>query len=212
MEYTTHNNEAIDTAGLTPQGVIETNKKELVSLFGNPIGQNFVVKFSDGNRALIYPSSADHWYVEGSAKQSHTNLQITLDLYREQADEKFADPVSKAMESAFDIMANVKATKGDDYATLLEISLLARKSLDLINSLSGAAIATGALPDIAGVALRSAASHITARTIILSARLGKIDTDKHSAGELMDWTERLLKAEGDGVKGLLSELEKDDDA
>lgn len=193
MEFTTHNNEAIETTGLAPQGVVDAKKDELVSLFGKPIGNNFVVKFEDGSRALLYPSSADHWYVEGTAKQSITNVQITLDLYREQAKEELADPIEKALSPAFDMMASIKANKGEDYATLLELALLARKSMDLVNVLVTGHVVEGHMPEEVGLAMTKTSAHITAKMIGLGARLGKVDTDKNSANELMDWGEKRLK-------------------
>lgn len=203
MEFTTHNNEAIETTGLTAQGVLTTTKQELTSLFGLPIGNNFVVKFADGNRALVYPSSADSWYVEGTSKQSLTNLQITLDLYREQASEKFADPLEKAMSPAFDMMASIKANKGEDYGLLLEMALLCRKHMELTNSLIMGMVAEEHIPKEVGVGLTKASAHITAKTIGLGARLGKISTNQNSAEELMDWAEKLMKLENDGAKSFL---------
>lgn len=212
MEYTTHNNEAIETTGLTAQGVVDATKEELVSLFGKPIGNNFVVKFSDGSRSLIYPSSADHWYVEGDGKQSMTNVQITLDLYREQAKEKFADPMEKALSPAFDMMASIKANKGEDYGTLLELALLAQKTMELTNVLISGLVIEGHMPKEVGTAMNKASAHITAKMIGLGAKLGKVDTNKHSAEELMDWAEKLMKLENDGVKNLVKEATKDGDA
>lgn len=211
MQYTTHNNEAIETTGLAPQGVVDAKKDELVSLFGKPIGNNFVVKFEDGSRALLYPSSADHWYVEGTAKQSITNVQIALDLYREQAAEKFADPVEKALSPAFDMMASIKANKGEDYGTLLELALLAQKSMELINVLISGLVVEGHMPEAVGLAMTKTSAHITAKMIGLGAKLGKVDTDKHSAEELMDWAEKLIKLESDGVKGLVKEFKAGND-
>jgi len=206
MEYTTHNNEAIETTGLTAQGVIEASKQELVSLFGKPMGSNFIIKFSDGNRALVYPSSADHWYVEGDAKQSITNVQITLDLYREQAKEKTADPMEKAMSPAFDLMESIRANKGEDYGKLLELALLARKSMELTNSLIAGMVAEGHIPKEVGKGLTKASCHLTAKMIGLGARLGDIKTDDNSANELMDWADKLMKLEQEGAKSLLKEL------
>jgi hypothetical protein len=211
MEFTTHNNEAIETTGLSAQGVVDAKKDELVSLFGKPIGNNFVVKFKDGSRALLYPSSADHWYVEGTAKQSITNVQITLDLFREQAAEKTSDPIEKALSPAFDMMASIKANKGEDYATLLELALLARKSMDLVNVLVSGHVIEGHMAEEVGVAMTKTSAHITAKIIGLGARLSKVDTDKNTANELMDWAEKLMKLESDGVKGLMKEVKDTDD-
>lgn len=212
MEYTTHNNEAIETTGLTAQGVVDATKEELVSLFGKPIGNNFVVKFSDDSRALLYPSSADHWYVEGSGKQSMANVQITLDLYREQAKEKSADPMEKALGPAFDMMASIKANKGEDYGTLLELALLAQKTMEMTNMLISGLVIEGHMPKEVGTVMTKTSAHITAKMIGLGAKLGKVDTSKHSAEELMDWAEKLMKLENDGVKNLVKEVTKDGDA
>ena len=213
MEFTTHNNEAIETTGLTAQGVLATTKQELTSLFGLPIGNNFVVKFADGSRALVYPSSADSWYVEGTSKQSLTNLQITLDLYREQASDKFADPVEKAMSPAFDMMASIKANKGEGYAMLLELALLSRKHMELTNSLIMGMVAEEHIPEVVGKGLTKAGAHITSKIIGLGARLGNIDTTQHGAEELMDWVDKLMKLENEGAKSLFKDLDlkgKDD--
>ena len=213
MEFTTHNNEAIETTGLTAQGVVKTTMQELTSLFGKPIGNNFVVKFTDGSRALVYPSSADHWYVEGDGKQSINNVQITLDLYREQAKEKFADPMEKAMSPAFDMMESIKANRGEGYAKLLELALLARKGMELTHGLIHGMVAEGHIPKEVGTGLTKASCHLTAKMIGLGARLGNISTDNNSAEELMDWADKLMKLEQEGVKSMLADLGmKDEDA
>lgn len=211
MQYVTHNDTAIETTGLTTQGVIDAKKDELVSLFGKPTGNNFIVKFEDGSRALIYPSSAEHWHVGACSQQAITNVQITLDLYREQAADKFADPVEKAMGPAFDMMASIKANKGEAYGTLLELALMARKTMDLTNVLVSGLVAEGSMPKEVGLALTKTSAHITAKMIGCGARLGKIDTDNNSANELMDWADKLLKLEGEGVKGLVKDIASKDD-
>lgn len=211
MEYTTHNNADIETTGLTAQGVIGAKKDELVSLFGNPFGSNFILKFEDESRALLYPSSSDHWYVEGTSKQAMHNVQIALDLHREQAAEKFADPVEKALSPAFDMMASIKANKGEPYAQLVELALLARKSMDLLNVLVSGHVIEGHMPEEVGAAMTKTSAHITAKMIGIAARLAKVDHVKDKPEELMDWVERLMKLESDGVKGLMKEVGGKDD-
>ena len=88
MQFTTHNNEAIPTMGLSKVGTVETTRRELTKLFGEPIGYNFVVKFSDGERVLVYPLKGDTYQVEGTSKNALNNLSIAIDLHRERGEDR----------------------------------------------------------------------------------------------------------------------------
>ena len=215
MNFKTHNDTEISTFGMTPQGVIEVSKEELSSLFGKPIGRwMYRVQFEDGSAALLYPSGSDEkkFHVESVGKQGMDNVQIAIDLYRESAGEKFADPIEKLMAPAFDMMKNIRSVKGESYAQLVELAMLARKSHELTSMLSHMAQDAGILPKEAADGMRSAISMLTAKTISIGARMTKLDTDKNGAEELMDTVERMMKAEQEGAKGMLSKLmeSKDD--
>jgi hypothetical protein len=231
MTFKTHNDTDININGTHGQGNVTAAYKELCSLFGKPtagdgykVDAEWAVMFDDGTVATIYNwkngknyegenglpvEQIEYWNIGGMTSQAATNVQIALDLYREQAKEKFADPMEKALSPAFDMMASIKANKGEDYGTLLELALLAQKSMELINVLISGLVIEEHMPKEVGVAMNKTSAHITAKMIGLAAKLGKIDTNKHSAEELMDWAEKLMKLESDGVKTLVKDLDGD---
>lgn len=234
MTFKTHNETEININGTCLQGEVEATYAELCDLFGShhdgdgyKVDAEWYVQFSDGTVATIYNwkngknyegenglplEQIDSWHIGGNSAKAETQVQIALDLHREQAKEKSADPMEKALGPAFDMMASIKANKGEDYGTLLELALLAQKTMELTNVLISGLVIEGHMPKEVGTVMTKTSAHITAKMIGLGAKLGKVDTNKHSAEELMDWAEKLMKLENDGVKNLVKEVTKDGDA
>lgn len=232
MTFKTHNDTEININGTCLQGEVQATYAELCDLFGShhdgdgyKVDAEWYVQFDDGTIATIYNwkngknyegenglslEQIDSWHIGGDSTQAETNVQIALDLFREQAKEKSADPMEKALSPAFDMMASIKANKGEDYGTLLELALLAQKMMELNNVLISGLVIEEHMPKEVGRAMSKTSAHITAKLIGLAAKLGKVDTNKHSAEELMDWAEKLMKLESEGVKGLVEQLGEGD--
>ena len=214
MEFTTHNQQEIDTQGLTSHGTIETSAQELTNLFGKGMLDKpmWRVLFKDGNVAFIYPADGKHYYVEGRDAQAFINVQIALDLHREQIEAaKKKNPIEEALGGAFEMMDMLRATKGENYVRLVEIGMLIRKNQDILHTMIGAAISGGELSEGKAQMVADVGSMVSAKILALSARIAGIaKADKREdAEELMGWVDRVLEEEAKGAKGLIESLTKD---
>lgn len=214
MEFTTHNQQDIDTQDLSQSTTITATAKELTDLFGKGMLDKpmWRVLFKDESVALIYPADAERWYVESRNKQGLDNVQITLDLSREQTEEKRKkNPIEEALQGAVEIMDMLRATKGEKYAMLVELGMLVRKNQDLLHAMVGAAIAGGEVPEPAGDIMGHINAQISAKIIGIASRMGDVARGSaNEAEELMGWVDRMLVAEGKGAKGLMESIMKED--
>ena len=233
MTFITHNQESININGTSLQGEIDASYQELCDLFGAPTGGDgyktdaeWEVKFSDGTIATIYNwkngknyegengqavEQIRDWHIGGHSAQAETNVQIALDLHREQKNDSEKDEVDQAFEAAFDIMDTLKATKGEGYAKTVEVAMLMRKQQQMVEMLLGAAIAGGSIPRHAAPMLQTANTHMIAKVISIAARLANLNSNTlPDAEELMGWVDRMIEAEQAAAKKLVEKATKDD--
>lgn len=212
MEFTTHNQQDIDTSTLTDETVIKVTADELTALFGKGIEGKpmWRVLFKDENVAFIYPCGDDSFYVESRSKQGLMNVQITIDLHREQTAVEKKDPIEKALESAHEIMDSLRGTKGEGYARLVEMGMLVRKNQDLLHAMIGAGIAGGELPEHAGELVAKISAHMNAKMLSLASHIADPEgaRTKEHGKELMDWVDKMIAAEGKAVTSLIGDLGK----
>ena len=235
MTFKTHNDTDININGTCLQGEVQATYAELCDLFGShhdgdgyKVDAEWYVQFGDGTVATIYNwkngknyegenglplEQIDSWHIGGDSASAEAQVQIALDLHREKVAEQQKDPVDKAFEPAIDMMESIKANKGEKYGMLVEIALLTRKNQELLNALTATAVATDAMPQEAAKVVGLMNAKVSAKIIAMAARLGDLDgTDKSGAEELMDWTDRLMKAEASAAKTLFENFTGEDDA
>lgn len=235
MTFKTHNETDININGTCLQGEVQATYAELCDLFGShhdgdgyKVDAEWYVQFSDGTVATIYNwkngknyegenglplEQIDSWHIGGDSAKAETQVQIALDLHREKVAEQQQDPVDKAFEPAIDMMESIKANKGEKYGMLVEIALLTRKNQELLNALTATAVATDSMPEEAARVVGLMNAKVSAKIISMAAQLGDLDrTDKSGAEELMDWTDKLMKAEASAAKTLFENFTGEDDA
>jgi hypothetical protein len=216
MEYVTHNQQEIDTQNLTMRTTVNATEEELNSLFGKGMLNKpmWRVMFKDESVAFIYPTSANVWYVESRNSAGLNNVQIALSLHREkQESSEDKDELESALEPAKDMLDTLRATKGQGYAYVVETAMMMRRMQELTHAMIGAAVHGGEIPEFAADMISKAHASMMAKAIGISARQAGLNTQssKADADELMDWADRILKTESEGVKGLVGRLMKGDD-
>lgn len=238
MSFTTHNDtpEIINSInGTSLQGYVKAEYAELVALFGKPtkgdgykVDAEWMIQFNGGAFATIYNwkngpgyCGADglrmeqikEWHVGGMSKDSADQVQIAIDLFREKReDDAPKDKVMEAMSSAFEIMDSIRATRGDDYAHVVEGALLVRKQGELMTVLLNTLGKVDVIPEEAINALNQINVEISARVMSKLSTLGKLkegNTTGNVAEELMGWVDRVMDAEKSGADKIMGELFKD---
>lgn len=235
MQYTTHNQDAsLDVNGTSLQGHIDAKYSELVDLFGKPFcGDNYktdaewIVKFADGTLSTIYnykngknycgdegmaTEQITDWHIGGETRQSLDSVQIAIDLHREvKAAEKPKDAVEEAFTPAMEMMEMLKATKGQHYAATVELAMLIKKLGELQHVLLLSLVEVDVMPKEVAKAITKIHAQISSRIIGLMVRAdGTTEPTKEVAKELMDWSERLMDCEKDGLSELLKSFPKDE--
>jgi hypothetical protein len=240
MQYTTHNNDTIDSNMSSKQGTLSAAYEELVDLFGKPtvgdaykVDAEWVVKFEDGTVATIHnwkdgknyngeagtpTEQIKSWSIGGYDSKAAVMVTILVDLYREKKAEqekskKKRDDLDDALESAFDIMETLRSTKGLAYAHAVETAMLVHKILDLQHILLLQLVETETLEPRIAKDLTKITSLITSKIIGLAARTAKNGDDmtKEEAKELMAWADRIIKCETEGAAAILKDFFKDKD-
>lgn len=101
-------------------------------------------------------------------------------------------------ESAVDIMDNLRAVRGANYARTVESALITMKLRDLFSMCSDA------IPEQHETSIKLIVGKMLSQLIALSAINGGLDTDKpESAEELMQWATKIYDAEQDGAHAVL---------
>jgi hypothetical protein len=228
MNYKTHNQSEIEYNFTCLQGHVDAGYKELVNLFGKPTGGDkhkvdaeWVLLFDDGMVATIYnykngknyngedglaTEKIRDWHVGGHDQKVVDRVQIILDLHREGKQSKDRDDVDSAFESVFDIMDTIKGVKGQEYARTVETGMLGKKMQDLFQTALGLAVARDAIPDGIADLMNDAFNHMLAKQISLCANNGGLvkDANKSDAEELMGWVDKLMDAEQNAAKTIMS--------
>ena len=234
MNFKTHNDkqsleDAVNGASLV--GEVKATYAELRSLFGKPldwecdkVDAQWIVEFSDGTIATIYNwkdgvaylgeaglpvKKITDWHVGGLSSAAHAMVQIALDLSRE-SKEQPKDDVEKAFESAFAIMENIQKTKGEDYASMVELVILTLKRRQLMDLLLKMLSDMTDMPRSVRQALEKIDGEISVRTISKACEASKMEfkTDAQ-AKELMDCAASVMACEEHGIEDLIKAMKKD---
>lgn len=232
MTFKTHNDADIEINGTSLQGEVDASYKELCDLFGShhdgdgyKVDAEWYVQFEDGTVATIYnwkngrnycgESGQDleqirDWHIGGSTTAAETQVQIALDLHRESKQEKKTG-FEKSLESAFDIMETIRATKGEAYGRTVETAMLVHKVLDLQNILLVQLMNADVINDESAESITKIMAMITSRIIGLSARSITKDGEDLKAQEardIMAWADRIMEREDASANELMKELSK----
>ena len=234
MNFKTHNDkESLEDAvnGASLVGEVKATYAELRSLFGKPlewecgkVDAQWIVEFSDGTIATIYNwkdgvaylgeaglpvKKITDWHIGGLSPAAHTMVQIALDLSRESRDEPKGD-VDKALESAFAVMENIAKTKGDEYASMVEVVILTLKRKQLVDLLLTMLSDMTEMPKAVRKGLEKIDGEISVRTIARACSATSLDlnTDER-AKELMDCAHRVMDCEETGIEDLIKIMKKD---
>jgi hypothetical protein len=228
MNFETHNTTSINTDGSSLIGNVDVTYKELKSLFGAPIKSDdgktdarWQIKFSDGTIASIYNwkdgkaylgdsglpvEKITDWHVGGFGTQALVLVQIALEVMREA---KPKHKMEEAFSSAFDMMDSIKSTKGEHYASLVQVAMLTIKRREIIELLSHMLQETSGMPESVRDMILEADTQMAVKTISAACEASKFEfTAQEPADELMGWAERMIKAEIGGVEQLLKDKKK----
>ena len=226
MNFVTHNQReslADESNGSSLVGTVDASYREICSLFGKPMRYEegkvdvmWVVKFSDDTVATVYnwkdgkaylgEKGADvkditEWCIGGFSPSAPILVQLTLELMREA---KPKDKVEEAFSPAFDMMNSIKSTKGESYANLVQIAMLTIKRRDLMMMLMDLASAATDMPKSVKDLMLDADSQMCVKTISCACDAsGNIFSSQEKADELMEWAQRIIEAEADGVGELV---------
>jgi hypothetical protein len=228
MNFETHNTTSITTTGSSVVGNVDVTYKELKSLFGTPIKSDdgktdasWQIKFSDGTVASIYNwkngkaylgeigkpvEKITNWHVGGFGTEALVLVQLTLEMMREA---KPKEKMEEAFSTAFDMMDSIRATKGREYAHLVEVAMLTIKRREMIELLIGMLKEASDMPDSVGELMLEADTAFAVKTISSACHASVFDFNKQEpAEELMAWAERMIDAEAGGIKQMLEGKKK----
>lgn len=241
MQYVTHNQETIDTNMSYKQANLSASYEELVDMFGKPtdgdgnkVDVAWHIKFADGTIATIHnwkngkayngesgtpTEQINSWSIGGYDNRAGDLVRIAVDLHREQKEAEASKPKTKkekleqSLESAFEMMDTIRATKGLGYAHAVEIAMLTHKMLDLVHILIQRMVDVDEMPESSANDMGKVFALITSRIIGLAARSGNENKElsKQDAKELMDWAERIMQREKEGAIGFLNDMLGKDD-
>lgn len=235
MQYSTHNDDpTLDSNGSSLQGHVKAKYNELIDLFGQPtdgdgykVDAHWVIKFADGTLSTIYnwkdgknyngddglpTKQITEWHIGGMTRRSFDNVQIAVDLYRETKEAmKKKDSVEEAFTSAMEMMEMLKATKGKHYADTVELTMIMKKLGDLQHILLLSLVETDIMPKEVAKALTKIHAQMTSRVISLMVRADGTEPTKGEATELMEWADRLMECEQDGISELVKSFPKRED-
>lgn len=224
MNFLTHNSDEINVNGSHLQGYVDAKYSELVSLFGKPhdsdgykVDAEWNVQFADGTVATIYnykngrnycgssgsPKEAiTNWHIGGFTKQAVDNVQITVDLFREQQAPKPKTKADEAFGTAMDMMKMIRKTKGKDYADLVEIIMLARKQGDLLFGVTAGLVQAELIPVEGADVISKINAQMLSKIITKFMRLAKLDDDD-VYDEAIKWADRLMEYEAKGAEEII---------
>lgn len=226
----THNTASIDINDTSYQDHITATFKELTALFGKhhtgdtyKVEAGWGIQFPDGTVATIYNwkngkgycgqldgidiHNMTSWHVGGFDIKSVQQIQIALDLHREA--EETPDPIRGEFESVADMMTSLRATRGEAYATTIELALMLHKQQSLLQFTVEAFVSTGSLSEKAATSMMETSSLICAKTLSRIATLAGLDTDDQDlAKEVMGWVSQIVDREAQGVAKLVSKLKE----
>ena len=224
MNFVTHNSDKINTDGSHLQGYVDARYDELVSLFGKPhdsdgykVDAEWNVQFADGTVATIYnykdgrnycgssgsPKEAiTNWHIGGFTKQAADNVQITIDLFREQQAPKPKTKADEAFGTALEMMNMIRKTKGKEYADLVEIIMLAKKQGDLLFGVTAGLVQSELIPAEGANIISNINAQMLSKIITKFMRLAKLDDDEVHE-EAIKWADRLMEYEAQGAEEII---------
>lgn len=229
MNFITHNTEQINTNGSHLQGYIDVSYDELASLFGQPHDSDgdksdaqWDLQFADGTVATIYnykdgknycgssgtpKQDITRWHIGGFTKQAADNVQISVDLFREQVAPKPETKAEEAFETAMEMMEMLRKTKGKEYADLVEIVMLAKKQGELLHTVVSGLVMNDLMPVDAANMLGKVNASMLAKMVGKYVRVAKLDEDALYE-EATDWADRLMEYEQKGAQELVKQRKR----
>lgn len=214
--YITHNSADLDINDTSYQGNVTATYQELCDLFGTPhdgdgykTDAEWDVQFSDGTVATIYnwkdginycgddgtpTKKIKEWHVGGKTRAAADKVQIAIDLYREEKEAPKSD-IEQALNDAHSIYDTLKATKGEAFASTVEVANYVQKLLELNSHLAGIIVANGAMGEREADALMEAVAVMGSRIIGRFSKAAGLPPEQRVASDVMEWASRISKAE-----------------
>ncbi|MFN6304369.1 MAG: hypothetical protein ACK42H_19455 [Planctomycetota bacterium] len=226
MEFVTHNSQDININGSHLQGYVDAGYDELLTLFGKPhdgdgykVDAEWSVQFSDGTVATIYnykngrnycgssgtpKQSITNWHIGGFTKQAVDNVQIAVDLFREQKAPKPETKAEEAFDTAIAMMEMIRKTKGREYADLVEIVMLAKKQSDLLHVVVSTLVEEDIMPAEVANMMGKVNAAMLSKVVHKFCRVAQLSSER-LVDEASEWADRLLEYEQKGAKELVEE-------
>lgn len=236
MNFNTHNTATIQTTGSGLLGHIDASYDELVDLFGKPsegdgykVDAHWAIEFEGGTIASIYNykdgknylsdegktvEQIRDWHVGGFNPTALTYVQIAIDLARESKDDaskaKKPDEIRDGITSMEEMMDVIRSTKGEIYASTIEVAHLSRKRSQLVNMLLARLVQADAMDEDEAEMLNDVDNMICARTIGSVSKHSGIKPSKEAAEELMGWVDKFMAIEEQLAKKVMAMQGRDD--
>lgn len=226
MEFVTHNTKEIKIDGSHLQGYIDAGYSELTDLFGEPHNGDgyksdaeWSIEFADGTVATIYNYKDGHnyndgcgtpteairnWHIGGFTKQALNNVQIMIDLKREDEEPKPETEAEAAFETAIEMMEMLRKTKGMAYADTVEAMMLTKKRCDLLVHLVAGLVHSELMPEDAAKAIMQIDGMLSSKIMNKMFKHTDIKGEK-AIQEAIGWSKRLMEYEKIGAEAIIKE-------
>lgn len=234
MEYITHNqDEHIIDETTWKVGMIKATFRELVDLFGKPgpgdeekVDAEWRIKFSDGTVATVYNykngpaycgkdgtpvERIKEWSIGGTGVAAADRVHIAVDLYRETKEaSKKKRPFEEVFQVGVDMMDTLRATKGDNFARVVENALVVRKMGSLLSMIISRLVSDNDMPRDVASRIMDIQAEMSARIITNTAKISGVSgSDEDYAKEVMHWVEQLLDIEAKGAEEIVKEMRRE---
>lgn len=227
--YVTHNttDSFIDLSGVVEQGVIEhCGRKQIRAMFGAPGNDSegnemWALRFSDGTVAGIRRRGGldGGWSVAGKltdrTSRAAIMVKIAIDLYAEAEAQKAADKhkasdvygkLDASLESSKEILQSIIVGRGEKYGHLVEIIVSIRKKESLHKHMMQMLVETKTIPKSLAAMMEHADEELSILVITLASHMGDLIHSEAEAKEAIEWAERIMAAEQEGVTSIMGEL------
>ena len=159
---------------------------------------------TENSRSNIYATGTDMNIEINPETLAQINKQLAAE-----AEAKPENPIEKALESAEDIRANIKAIKGEAYLNAVNFGVNVHKIVGLNASVCSMLVDANKDAKVPVMIIGRVFSHMMAG--MLNDYCDALQLNNHTkefAEELTGWVDRVREAEDAGVEGLINKLEK----
>lgn len=230
MDFDTHTTAQIDVNGSHLQGRIDAGYEELVALFGEPtrfhepgekVDAEWALRFKDETVATIYNYKDGRnycggggtpverirdWHIGGFEKAAIDRVQIAIDLFREMKESKPSCKSEEVFETANDMMAMLRNTKGHKYAVTVEVAMLSKKRGDLMAHLLAMLCEKDVLSEKSCEHIMEMDALMSAMVLSKFANLAELNRAVETPDEIMNWADRMCEVEQQGALELMKEI------